>query len=98
MANYVENDRGEMVVAVGAPGSLERVKVEWPSLIERLDNLWCNAQAYKSPGDRVDEALEMMLAAGITSPIEKCSLLEASLYRHAGPGSVTALVKSHLVV
>jgi hypothetical protein len=36
MANHVTNDRGENVVAIGAPGSLERVKCERPELINHI--------------------------------------------------------------
>jgi hypothetical protein len=38
MVNYLTNDRGETVIAVGAPGSVERARVEWPAIIEYLDN------------------------------------------------------------
>ncbi len=36
MANHIVNDRGETVLAVGAPGSIERLKVEHPKLISEL--------------------------------------------------------------
>lgn len=34
--SHIYNDRNERVIAVGAPGSVERAKCEWPSLIGRL--------------------------------------------------------------
>ena len=34
--NHVRNDRGQLVTAVGAPGSEERLRCEYPALIERL--------------------------------------------------------------
>jgi hypothetical protein len=37
--NHVLNDRGETVIAVGAPGSVERARCEYPHLIEDLDVL-----------------------------------------------------------
>ncbi len=36
--NTLINDLGEEVTAVGAPGSIERVKVEYPNLIQALQN------------------------------------------------------------
>lgn len=37
MANHIINDQGETVVAVGAPGSIERLKAEYPLLISGLN-------------------------------------------------------------
>lgn len=34
--NTIVNDRGESVVAVGAPGSTARLRVQYPNLIEEL--------------------------------------------------------------
>lgn len=36
------NDRGEMVPALGEPGSVERVKCEWPWLINRIWEQYTN--------------------------------------------------------
>jgi len=36
MSDHILNDRNELVLAVGAPGSIERAKCEHPALIERL--------------------------------------------------------------
>lgn len=35
--NMIKNDRGEMVPAVGAVGSMARVECTYPALIERLE-------------------------------------------------------------
>jgi len=35
--NMIKNDRGEMVPAVGAQGSMARVECTYPALIERLE-------------------------------------------------------------
>ena len=40
MVNHLVNDKGETAIAVGAPGSVERARVEWPALIEYLDNAY----------------------------------------------------------
>lgn len=34
----IKNDRCETVLAIGAPGSIERVKVQYPSLIQKIQN------------------------------------------------------------
>ena len=90
--NHVTDDYGRSVVAVGAPGGIERVKVERPKLIERLNSLYF--QSYGSPGRAVDEAVDMIRAAGIRSELETVSLLKASHYGEERPGSVTDLVCS----
>ena len=38
--NTTMNDKGERVTAIGAPGSIERVKVEWPALICKIKNVY----------------------------------------------------------
>lgn len=38
--NYIKNDKGEMVIAVGAPGSLARLRCQYPKLRERVNVLW----------------------------------------------------------
>jgi len=90
--NHVIDDYGRIVVAVGAPGSIERAKVERPKLIDRLNSLYF--QAYDFPGRAVDCAVEMIRAAGIRSELETASILKASAYGEERPGSVTDLVCS----
>jgi hypothetical protein len=92
MVNKVKDDFGQWVEAVGAPASVERVKVERPKLLDRINNLYF--QAFDSPGRAVDEALRMIRDAGIRSELETRSLLSASAYSQEGPGSVTQLVMS----
>ncbi len=88
--NHVTNDYGQNVIAVGAPGSIQRAKVERPRLIERLNSLYCNA--YESPGRAVDEAVQMIRNEGIRSEMETISILQASYYGEEQPGSITNLV------
>jgi hypothetical protein len=90
--NHVTDDYGRTAVAVGAPGSIERAKIERPKLIDRLNSLYF--QAYDSPGRAVDCAVEMIRAAGIRSELETASILKASAYGEERPGSVTDLVCS----
>ena len=90
MANHLTNDRGQSVMAIGAPASVERVKVEFPALIDRLNSLYF--QAYESPGRAVDEAVGMIRAAGVTATLETRSILAASHYGDEPTGSVSAMV------
>jgi len=39
MANHLINDQCEAVVAVGAPGSIERARCEWPALIQKIKSM-----------------------------------------------------------
>jgi hypothetical protein len=92
MVNKVQNDFGQWVEAVGAPASIERVKVERPKLLDRINSLYF--QSFDSPGRAVDEAVQMIRDAGIRSELETRSLLSASAYSQEGPGTVTQLVMS----
>lgn len=78
--NYVINDRGQPVIAVGAPGSVERVTVERPELLERLNKL--RIQAYGSPGHGLDAAIELIRAVGVRSEMETSALVQASNYKN----------------
>jgi hypothetical protein len=60
-------------IAIGAPGSIERVKVEYPKIIEELDSLYYQ-QALSS------DAIEYIRAKGIKSRLETNSLMEASMW------------------
>ncbi len=91
MVNHTRNDRGQYPIAVGAPGSVERVKVEHPTLIEALDAIFC--ESFDAPGRRIDLAVEEIRKAGITSSHYTLALLEASLYRTEDADSVTGLLR-----
>jgi hypothetical protein len=62
----IVNDAGEIVHAVGATGSLESVKVEYPRLIAKLR------------GKSDAEALQILREHGPFSPLATQSLLEAA--------------------
>lgn len=74
--NHVKNDRGEIVIAIGAPASIARVKVEYPELINQLNSIF----SFDLPRRAIDEAIEAIRAKGITSYLETNSLLKASHY------------------
>lgn len=90
MANSIKNDRGVFVCAVGAPGSIERVKLEYPDLIDRLNLLYY--QSFDAYGRAVDKAIQLIRDAGIKSELETRSLLSASAYSLEPDGSVTKLL------
>lgn len=73
--NYVLNDRDELVVAIGAPASIERMVVERPALIQLV-----NSQA------NVALALTLIKSSGITCQLEIESILMASKHRHEVEG------------
>lgn len=72
MANHIVNDRGETVIAEGAPGSLARVITERPALLDDLKRL-------KSEGISQGEAQQVLQAIGVTG-IEMTSVIAASAY------------------
>jgi D-arabinose 1-dehydrogenase-like Zn-dependent alcohol dehydrogenase len=76
--NYIIDDYGRQVIAVGAPGSTERMKVQYPKLINSLNSLYL--QAHNSHFRAIDEALELIRETGIRSKLETTSLLQASHY------------------
>lgn len=51
--NHIQNDKGEWVIAIGAPGSIARATVQYPLTIEILDEM------YSRSADR-DEAIEFI--------------------------------------
>lgn len=67
------NDKGQQVIAEGAPGSLVRAKVQFPALIGKLNDI------YVSTGSR-DEAMRTMHRAGIRSPLEMTSIMCNSMF------------------
>ncbi len=70
--NFVMNDQGDFVVAIGAPGSVERARIEFPGLIQKLDS-------YYSEGLPLDKALNVIRDAGARG-IEIQSVLTLSMY------------------
>lgn len=73
--NKIHNDQGEYVVAVGAPGSVERAKVEWPGLIARITAISTEGEAWAS---WEQDARRMIDGAAILSELEKNSVMAAA--------------------
>lgn len=63
MANVIENDKGEIVWALGAENSLMRALVQHPMLIETVKN-----ELLASEGRRPDIEIELIRQNGIGDP------------------------------
>lgn len=90
--NTIINDNNESVIAVGAPGSIERCKVQYPNLIKELDSLYYNA--YECHGRGIDEAIQMIRTAGVSSYVETINILSNTRYADEPRGSITKFVMS----
>lgn len=66
--NYLHNDRGQRVIAEGAPGSQARVRCEYPQLIEEL-------QAMRLKGKLPASALHRIRKEGVRGMLDYESLL-----------------------
>jgi len=73
MANYITNDRGETVIAVGAPASRARVEVEYPVLIGEIDELYALGADYL-------EAERLIRGRGITSEYEIQAIMSHTIF------------------
>ena len=72
--NHVQNDRGEWVIAVGNPISNVRAKIEYPVLIESLDELY-------SYGEDEEVAISHIKTKGITSNYQIEAILSWTMFR-----------------
>lgn len=66
--NHLFNDRGQRVIAAGAPGSRERVKCEYPALLDELREL-------RARGGKTESAIRCIRKAGVRGMVEYESLL-----------------------
>ena len=67
--NYLFNDRGQRVIAEGAPGSQARVRCEYPALIADLQ------ERRVGGGKMASSALHHIRKAGVRGMLEYESLL-----------------------
>jgi hypothetical protein len=72
--NHIQNDRGECIIAVGNPISNARAKIEYPVLIESLDELY-------SFGEDEQLAINRIKTKGITSKYQIEAILSWTMYR-----------------
>lgn len=73
MANYITNDKGYTVVAIGAPASIARAKVEFPLRIEALNELY-------TQGAKRQRAIDLLKKSGINSELERNSILYHTMF------------------
>lgn len=78
--NYLRNDYGQLVIAEGAPGSIARVRCQYPKLIERFNSWFWEEHGQPAPHGASDDALTEMKRMGINSPMERQSILDATSY------------------
>lgn len=73
--NKILNDRGQLVLAVGAPGSIERAKIEYPALIDTLNTFYwasgCTYSKYMADDD-------LRVKHSITSKLERKSIINCT--------------------
>ena len=74
---HIIDDYGRTVIAIGAPGSRARVRVQYPKLIERISSL--HLQNYSYGSYVADDMVTAMIDAGIESKLEAESLVEVVL-------------------
>ena len=91
--DHILNDRGETVLAVGKPGSVERAQCERPEFLKRLMD-YRNEQAAKgSATPKLDEEATVYVAQslheqGIVAEDEAISLLSAAGFQKDVEGDV----------
>ena len=88
--NHVLSDRGESVVACGAPGSLARVQCERPALIEHIGVM---RDIEEVEGRLAASDSSTLLAAllhnhGVDSPMESSAVMLAGGYSEESAGDV----------
>lgn len=83
--NHITDDYGRDTIAVGAEGSLERVKVQYPRLIDEINALWFQAQGYREYGASVDQAIQFIRDRGIKGRMETENILKATHYGEQTP-------------
>ena len=88
--NHVVDDRGQVVIAAGAPGSVARVQCEHPALIARLNALRWGSMDYHAHA--IDEAVQLIRDAGVRDEVLTATLLEASDYAAETDGSAMRIM------
>lgn len=69
MSSYIQADNGSMVIAEGAPGSVARVRVQFPVLIEIL-------RRNRRAGGTTLNAHFLCACAGVHQGLERESLMQ----------------------
>jgi len=75
MANHLINDRGQSVLAIGAPGSQARVRIQYPKLIESINSYYWASNCKHTRGEALDD---LAIQNKITSKIERESIIDCT--------------------
>lgn len=71
--NYIPADNGNMVLAEGKPGSVTRARVQYPSLIQKLQTL-------RRKGSNEIDAHFVCASAGVNDTTERNAVIAASSF------------------
>jgi len=77
MANYTTNDRGETVLAVGAPASIVRAEIEHPNKIAAINEMYCQ-------GADLSEVIAFLKENDINSELERESIIHHTWFNGWG--------------
>ena len=90
--NHLTNDYGKLVISAGAPGSVVRVRVQYPRLIDRISFLHMHGFCFHAYVD--DEIIQAMIDSGVDSKLEAKSIVQAVLSKldPEFPGSKMELI------
>lgn len=88
MATHIENDLGEMVVAEGAEGSIARVKLQYPKLINEIAGRISNVEL-------ILDIERDLTKRGFTSKLERDSLIFAAS-EQVFPQAISACIMHHV--
>lgn len=86
--NAITDDLGQIVPAVGMPGSIARARAQWPALIALI-----NAQHQDTHGGGSDLAIEAIRAAGIRDANQTSAILAASRYGKRGDTTAALTIR-----
>ena len=73
--NTVTDDYGRRVIAIGAPYSVERVKIERPYLIATYQSRWNQTCGMSQPYSASEAHDDLQRQDGINSKLERDSIL-----------------------
>ncbi len=56
---HLTNDRNEVVISIGSPGSWARIKSEWPDTIERINTMHTHNHPENEAQEMITEYMEI---------------------------------------
>ena len=80
--NYIQNDKGEWVIAIGAPASIARAAIQYPLLIETIDEMYAQGAWREEAVNFIKEQpVNLNSKQTITSQYEIESILYHTMYK-----------------